>query len=89
MFKLKLVKTYHLSFVVHVLQKCCWHSISQKLSKQTNWPKGPNQTFNCDFLNCVFKWHILRLHTFQIVSLLILESLAEFVGFMWYIFSKR
>ena len=82
MFKLKLVKTYHLSFVVHVLQKCCRHSISQKLSKQTNWPKGPNQTFNCDFLNCVFKWHILRLHTFQIVSLLILESLAEFVGFM-------
>ena len=54
MFKLELVKTYHLGFIVHVLQKCCGHSTSQKLSKQTNWPKGPNKTFNCDFYLIVF-----------------------------------
>ena len=33
-FKLKPVKTYHLGFVVKMLQKCCGYSTSQKLSKQ-------------------------------------------------------
>ena len=35
MFKLELVKTYYLGFIVHVLKKCCGYSTSQKLSKQT------------------------------------------------------
>ena len=35
-FKLEPVKTYHLGFVVKVLQKCFEHSTSQKLTKQTN-----------------------------------------------------
>ena len=35
-FKLELVKTYQLGFVVKVLQKYCGHSTSQKLSKQKN-----------------------------------------------------
>ena len=54
-FKLEPVKTYHVGFVVKVLQKSCEHSTSQKLSKQTNQPKISNQMFNCDFFNCVFK----------------------------------
>ena len=54
-FKLELVKTYHLGFVVKVLQKCCEHITFQKLPKQINQPKISNQMFNCDFLNFVFK----------------------------------
>ena len=54
-FKLELVKTYQLGFVVKVLQKYCGYSTSQKLFKQKNQPKISNQMFNCDFLNCVFK----------------------------------
>ena len=34
-FKLEPVKTYHIDFVVKMLQKYCRHNISQKLSKQT------------------------------------------------------
>ena len=34
-FKLELVKTYHLDFVVKMLQKYCRYSTSQKLPKQT------------------------------------------------------
>ena len=34
-FKLEPVKTYHLDFVVKMLQKYCRHSTSQKLPKQT------------------------------------------------------
>ena len=80
-FKLESVKTYHLGFVVKVLQKCCEHNTSQKLSKQTNQPKIPNQTFNCDFLNCVFKWHILKSLFFYIKKCTLLNSQSVSVYF--------
>ena len=46
---------------VSVVIKMFWTQHFQKLPKQINQPKSPNQTFNCVFLNCVFKWHILKL----------------------------
>ena len=46
-FKLELVKTAHLGFVVKVLWKYCEHKTSQKLPKQIQF--SPNQMFNCDF----------------------------------------
>ena len=60
MFKLKAIKTYHLGFIVKALQKCCGRNNLQKFLKQTNQPKSPNQMFNCDFLNFVFKGHVLK-----------------------------
>ena len=48
-FKLEPIKTYHLNFVVKMLQKYCGYSTSQKLPKQTNQPKISNKMFNCDF----------------------------------------
>ena len=49
-----------------LLWKYCGRNISKKLSKQTNSPKSPNQMFNCDILNCVYKRHILKLLFFLI-----------------------
>ena len=75
-FKSEPVKTYHLDFVVKVLQKCFENNNYQKLPPPPpppkKKPKISNQTFNCNFFKLCFQiayfkitiFYIKKMHTF-------------------------